>query len=366
MGILAYTCAMQSFIDVERTLAGQPGRLGSRLARLDVGRGREGMYRDQLPELLRALSDETRIASITASNAIEGVTVAAGRAEALARPGAEPRMRNRNEREFAGYRDAIDEIMRAERHEPVSLAYMLHLHRLLFRYTDEPGGTLKVESNQIASYVRGQREIVFEPPPPHRTEGLLRALVDAYGEADQDQLGHPVILIGAFILDVLAIHPVADGNGRLARLLTTHLMLQHGYGVMRYVSIEQRIFDRKWGYYAALRESQVGWHDGGHAIWPWITYLVGILSEAYDDFEARVSTRRNLEGLSKQARVREYLLHHAAPLVRMREIRRALPGVSDQTIRLVLGRMREEGLVELDRETGTRGRQAAWRRTGRG
>lgn len=357
---------MQSFVDVERTLAGQPARLGGLLARLDYGRGREGMFQDQLPELLRVLAEETRVASITASNAIEGVTVDPKRVDALAQSGVERRFRNRNEREFVGYRDAIDEIMRADQLEPISLPYVLHLHRLLFRYTDEPGGRLKTDSNQIASYEGGHREIVFEPPPPHRTEGLLRALVDAYDSSVRDGLAHPVILIGSFILDFLAIHPVADGNGRLARLLTTHLLLQHGYGVMRFVSIEQRIFDTKWGYYAALRESQVGWHDGHHRVWPWITYLVDILGAAYDDFEARVSARRSLEGMSKQARVREYLRHHAAPLFRMREIRRALPGISDQTIRLVLARMRDEGLVELDPQTGSRGRQAAWRRTSSG
>jgi len=320
------------------------------------------MFRDQLPELLRALADETRVASITASNAIEGVTVDAKRAEVLATPGVERRFRNRNEREFAGYRDAIDEIMRAEDLEPISLPYVLHLHRLLFRYTDEPGGELKTESNQIGSYERGHLEIVFEPPPPNRTDGLLRGLVEGYQSAMRDDLAHPVLLIGAFILDLLAIHPVKDGNGRLARLLTTHLLLQRGYGVMRFVSIERRIFDTKWGYYAALRESQVGWHQSEHTIWPWLTYLVGILSEAYDDFEARISARRGLAGMSKQARVREYLLRHAAPTIRMREIRRALPGISDPTIRLVLSQMRDEGLVELDPELGSRGRQAAWRR----
>lgn len=355
---------MQSLVDIERTLSGQPARLGAQLARLDVGRGREGMFQDQVPELLRALAEETRIASITASNAIEGVTVEAGRAEALAVPGSERRFRNRNEREFAGYRDAIDEIMRTDTLEPISLAYMLHLHRSLFRYTDAQGGQLKTDSNQIASYESGHREIVFEPPPPSRTEGLLRGLVDAYDWSTREAVGHPVVLIAAFILDFLAIHPVADGNGRLARLLTTHLLLQRGYGVMRFVSIEQRIFDSKWGYYGALRESQVGWHEAKHQVWPWVTYLVGILGGAYDDFEARVSARRNLEGMSKQERVREYLLQHAAPVVRMREIRRALPGISDPTIRLVLSQMRNEGLMELDRHIGTRGRQAAWRKIG--
>jgi len=351
-----------SFLNAEQAFAGQPPRLGGRLARLDVGRGREELYRDQLPELLRSLAEETRVASITASNAIEGVTVDAKRAEALAAPGASSRFRNRNEREFAGYRDAIDEIMRAERLESVSLPYVLHLHRLLFRYTDEPGGQLKTASNQIGSYERGHLEIVFEPPPPNRTEGLLRALVDGYEAAVRDRLGHPVVLIGAFILDLLAIHPVKDGNGRLARLLTTHLLLQQGYGVMRFASVEQRIFETKWGYYAALRESQVGWHDANHDIWPWLVYLVGILGDAYNDFECRVSARRDLAGMSKQARVREYLLRHADEVVRMREIRRALPSVSDQTIRLVLSQMRAEGLMDLDPEIGNRGRQAAWRR----
>jgi len=39
---------MRSFIDVDRTFGSQPVRLGARLARIDVGRGREGLYRDQL------------------------------------------------------------------------------------------------------------------------------------------------------------------------------------------------------------------------------------------------------------------------------------------------------------------------------
>src|SRR3990170_2228638 len=99
---------MRSFVDLARTFGSQPVRLGAHLARLDVGRGREELYRDQLPELLRALADETRVASIPASSAIGGVVVEPSRIEGLAREGVEPRrFRHRNEREFAGYRDAM-------------------------------------------------------------------------------------------------------------------------------------------------------------------------------------------------------------------------------------------------------------------
>ena len=354
---------MRSFVDLGKTLGSQPARLGAQLARIDVGRGREELYRDQLAELLRALAEQTRVASITASSAIEGVVVDPGRITGLAREGVEPRrFRNRNEREFAGYRDAMDEIVRAESLETISVPYILHLHRLLFRYTEGGGGRLKSEQNLIATYEHGHREILFTPPSPKETEFLLPELVIRYAAAAADHAAHPVVLISAFVLDFLAIHPVADGNGRLARLLTTHLLLQQGYGVARYASIEQRIYGTKNAYYAALFESQRDWREGKHTVWPWIEYLVGTLSDAYDDFEARVAARRGLGAMSKQDRVRAYVLQHGPEVLRIRDIRQALPGVSDQTIRLVLGTLRGENRIEIDTEAGSRGPNAAWRR----
>ncbi len=355
---------MRSFIDLARTFGGQPAPLGARLARNDVGRGREELYRDQLPELLKSLAEQTRVASITASNAIEGVVVDANRIAGLAQEGAQPRrFRNRNEREFAGYRDAMDEIMRAKSLEQISLPYILHLHRLLFGYTDGGGGRLKSDQNLIASYEHGHREILFTPPSPTETEFLLPDLVVRYLDAADANAAHPLVLMGAFVLDFLAIHPVSDGNGRLARLLTTHLLLQQGYGVARYTSVEQRIFDTKNAYYAALIESQRDWHEGTHTVWPWIEYLAGTLAESYDDFEDRVAGRRHLSSMSKQDRVRAYVLEHGPDVFRMRDIRLALPGVSDQTIRIVLGHLRQNGLIEPD-EAGSTGRNAAWHRIG--
>ena len=152
---------MRSFIDLDRTLSGQPRQLGAVLARIDTGRGREQLFEDQLPELLRQLSENARIASITASNAIEGVTVESERAFKIAE-GA-PRFRNRNEQEFAGYRDAIDSLMRLDAYEPLTVAFVLHLHRLLFQHAGGRGGYLKTDENFIVSYERGYREVVFDP-----------------------------------------------------------------------------------------------------------------------------------------------------------------------------------------------------------
>ncbi len=346
---------MRSFVDVDSTFAGQPRQLGRLLARIDTGRGREGLFEDQAPELLGQLAEDARVASITASNAIEGVVVGGDRAEQIA--DGTQRFRNRNEREFAGYRDAVDEVMRLQAYEPLSVPFVLHLHRLLFAHSGGRGGHLKSDQNLIVSYEGGTREIVFEPTPPEQTEFQLGELLLRYAADQRAQSAHPLVLISALVVDFLAIHPFADGNGRVARLLTTHELLAQGYGVTRYISIEQRVFESKNAYYKALYESQRDWHANRHTVWPWTVYLAETLASVYDDFEQRVETASTETG-SKQERVRKHILRHAPPTFRRRDVERALPDISDATIRLVMAELRDEGLVMPE---GV-GRGTRWRR----
>lgn len=346
---------MRSFVDLDATFSGQPRELGPVLARIDTGRGREELFHDQVPEVLKQLSENARIASITASNAIEGVIVDEDRAVKIVE-GA-PTFRNRNEKEFAGYRDAIDGLMRLDTYEQLSIPFVLHQHRLLFEHAGGRGGYLKADENYIVSYESGHKEIVFTPPPPEETEFLLGETIDRYNQARASEIGHPLVLIGALILDFLAIHPVADGNGRLARLLTSYELLSQGYGVARYISLEQRIYESKNTYYERLYASQQGWHTGDHTIWPWVSYLASILSGAYDDFEQRVASARDTVG-SKQERARTHILEQASETFRRRDIERALPGVSPATIRLVLNELRDEGAIVVEES----GPGARWRR----
>jgi Fic family protein len=156
-----------------------------------------------------------------------------------------------------------------------------------------------------------------------------------------------LVLIAALILDFLAIHAVADGNGRLARLLTMYELLAHSYGVAKYVSLEQRIYDSKNTYHQRLFESQQGWHASEHTIWPWVSYLASILSAAYGDFEASVASARDTDG-NKQQRVRKHIIEQAPSEFRRRDIERAMPGVSVATVRLVLNGLRDEGRISVD------------------
>lgn len=351
---------MKSFADTDATFAAQPARLGARLARVDTSRGREEMYHDQLPELLRALASQTRIESITASSAIEDVIVDAERAEKIVEAAEMPKLRDRDEEEFAGYRDAIDEIVRSEQPERMSVPLILHVHRQLFKHTVVRGGAWKREENFIGDRGRADSSVqkLFTPLSPRQTPFAVKELVERYNAAVDAESAHPLILIGAFILDFLAIHPFDDGNGRVARILTTQMLLERGYGVSRYVSVERQILESKNAYYDVLYQSQRGWHEGEHMVWPWVSYLVETLADSYDTFKQRVAALRGLETMSKQDQVRAWALEHGPPTFRLRTARRALPGVSDPTIKLVLHALKKEGLLVSD----SKGPKATWSR----
>jgi hypothetical protein len=99
---------LRSFADPDTLIGLVPAQVVTRLREIDFGRGSEALYRDQMPGLLTELADRTRVQSITASSAIEGVIVAdADRAQRII-DRRTTTLRNRSEQELAGYRDAQD------------------------------------------------------------------------------------------------------------------------------------------------------------------------------------------------------------------------------------------------------------------
>jgi Fic family protein len=347
---------LRSFANLEGQIGRVPSRIVTTLSALDYGRGSEALYQDQLPGLLTELASHARVLSITASSAIEGIIVPdidrAGRI--INRQ--TTRLRNRSEQELAGYRDAQDYLLH-ENWRPLNSGLLLHLHRLLFSHTETPGGQFKVADNLVVDRTpEGTTSVRFRPvsaaETPFAVDDLIQRYTIALGEGEH----HPVLLAGLFVLDFLVIHPFEDGNGRVARVLTTILLMERGYTVGRYVSLEQMIAEAPETYYQALLDSTCGWHEGISDPWPWLGYFTELLARAYAVFADRAAAARTPG--TKQGRVREHVLRHSPATFRVADIRIGVPGVSDHTIRLVLDQLRKEGRIRAD---GT-GRTATWTR----
>jgi Fic family protein len=332
-----------------------PADLARRLGRIDRAAGQSDLYRQQLPRLLEALRDRARVESVEASSAIEGIVVPHARAEAVVRDPSEA-PRNRSEAELRGYSNALDHVFEmAPAEKRLTVGLVLHLHRLLFEIAGAGGaGQFKTSDNIVIDRDAGaQRHVRFTPVAASATPQAVSNLVDIYEDVSGRATHHPLVLIAAFVLDFTVIHPFADGNGRVSRLLTGLLLERAGYDVGRYVSVERQTERTKDRYYATLLASTAGWHDGTHDPWPWATYFVETIEAVYERFIQHADAERTRG--SKQERVRRHLEQHAGRRFSMEDLRVALPGISDATVRVVLNELRAEGRV-----TATTGRGAQW------
>ncbi len=351
---------LRSYSDTQGRFREIPVEIVTLIGSIENSRGREQLYRAQSPQVLERLARRTRFDSITASSAIEDIVLDDDRALEVVRGTTTGPYRDRPEAEFAGYRDAVDYLV-AKPSEPLGIPLILHLHRLLMRHAGNPlAGEFKHTDNFIGRHnPDGSRTVIFETVTAgEQTRWHMTELVDRYEQALVDARVPTLPLIAALILDFLAIHPFEDGNGRVARLLTTNELLRHGFGVAKYVSLERRMFDSKNSYYLALRESQSEWHDGEHDLAPWMLYLLRILQDAYGDFERRVAADARLIGATKREQARNYILTQAPLRFRLAQIADALPDISAATIRDALEDLRAEDELRVGR-----GRSAMWERT---
>jgi len=318
-------------------------------------RGRQALYSQQSPEVLATLRRAAAVQSTESSNRIEGITVAAGRVEALVSRKVKPT--DRPEQEVAGYRDVLAAIHADHPRIRLSNDTIRSWHRSLYRFTGEKSGAWKTEDNAILEELPdGQRVVRFNPVSALATPEFMAKLLREHARVSREARVEPLLRIATFVLDFECVHPFADGNGRIGRLLTLLLLYEAGYEVGRYVSLERIVEESKESYYEALLRSSEGWHEGQHDLRPWWNYFLGMLTAAYKEFEERVGSITSARG-AKRGMVRA-AVERMTGLFTIEDLRRACPGVSYPTLQRALADMRRARKVRC---LG-RGPRAQWER----
>lgn len=251
-------------------------------------KGKQALFAKQKPAGLDKLVEIAKVQSTETSNAIEGIRTTDTRLRMLM--GKKTAPRNRDEKEIAGYRDALNTIHENFEYIPLTPSYILQLHKILFAHTDSAfGGQFKSVQNYIrATDANGKPFLLFTPLAPYETPTAMEEICNAFNYAVGEGKVDPLLIIPVFIHDFLCIHPFIDGNGRMSRLLTTLLLYRCGYHIGKYISLEAKIAKTKEEYYDALERAQVGWHEGTDDATPFIKYLLGTIIAAYRDFSDRM------------------------------------------------------------------------------
>lgn len=334
-----------------------PIEMGGLLQKLGEFKGRQDLFTHQTPQVLETLKNIAIIESTESSNRIEGVTVPEKRFRELMAHPVKPK--DRSEAEILGYREALSHIHARPESFAIDEKTILRFHQQIYAKTDIKGGQWKRRDNTIEERLSDGRWITrFVPVSARETPYCMKELSSRLNRFWDKGRISPLILVPAFILDFLCIHPFTDGNGRVSRLLTVLLLHQAGYTVGRYISIERLIEESKETYYEVLRVSSQRWHEGKHSLKPWWEYSLGVLIGAYEEFEERLGMIAKSRG-TKTAIVEE-TIKNLPRTFSISDIERLSPSVSRDMIRVILNRLRKEGFLNCK---GT-GRGAVWEKRG--
>jgi Fic family protein len=325
------------------------------------GKGKQDLFKERAPEILENLRQVAIIESTESSNRLEGITLPRTAIERLVRRNEPPRPENRSEGEIAGYRNVLTLIHEQHEHMDFSPNLVLQLHRDLFIFTGiGTAGRWKPSNNLITERAPDGTTVVrFTPVPAWRTPAAMDELHARFAQAADSEVDG-LILLALYVLDFLCIHPFADGNGRMARLLTVLLLYREDYEVARYISLERLIERTKESYYETLHRASQGWHEAAHDPMPWVAYFLGVVKAAYDEFARDAGSQRDGRG-AKTELVRQAIGQMLGDFS-ISELHQRCPSVGWDMLRHVVRQERDAGRLEA---TG-RGRGARWRRVSGG
>ena len=131
----------------------------------DLGRamGKQELFTRQSPQRLKALREHALVESAISSNRIEGVEVEPQRVATLVF--GRPSLRDRNEEEVRGYRDALKLIHEQAKSLSVSEETVRQLHRLTRGEIWDAGRYKEKDGEIVERFADGRQRVRFRPVP---------------------------------------------------------------------------------------------------------------------------------------------------------------------------------------------------------
>jgi Fic family protein len=261
-----------------------------RLSELDELRRRLGDRAGVPMPWLGQLRRHVRASAARSSVSIEGYQVSEDEAIALAggehaEDGDEARLA------FACYARAMDHVgVMAE--DPTfswsdRVILDLHFDACLFQRDKSPG---RWRSGPISVTSPGGGPPEYVGPPAEQVPALMFEVAEWLESSDLD--AHVVVRAAMANLHVTSVHPFADGNGRISRIVQSLVLARGGLLAPELGSIEEYLGHNTAAYYGALRDTQGGSYQPQRDAETWVSFCI----------EAHLAqARRRLEQLERAA-----------------------------------------------------------------
>ena len=290
------------------------------------------------------LKSIARQSGAVASNAIGNIYIAEDREKALFVKGSQPQ--TLQEHMVVGYLNALDLISEVHKFQTLDRSFVTTLHYYIYKdYNPDFGGKFKDSQNYIQeSMPDGSFRTIFVSAPPEDVVPLLDSLLYQFNECAKDEECNKLILIAAFMLDWMCIHPYNHGNGRVSRLLLHFLLKKYGYDVDDYFALAYLMKQHLGEYIDSFETSSNGWSESENNYEPFVSFILKRIVEAYRKLDY-IMEINDLDATSEE-KVLKVIVDSATPISKTMVLR-ILYSTSKATIEKALAKLLKEGRIQL-------------------
>jgi Fic family protein len=235
------------------------------------------------PAVLASLRETARLHTAHYSTMIEGNRLSEVEIKELIKHQGHFAGRERDEKEVLGYYAALDHTeMLLEKHSQIRESDIKRIHALVMGGGKQQVKPTPYRDGQNVIRDSSTRSIVYMPPEAKDVVTLMNEL--SQWIKAQHELPAP-LKAGIAHYQYATIHPYYDGNGRTARLMTTLILHQSGYGLKGLYSLEEYYARNLPAYYKALAIGPSHNYYLGRAstdITPWVEYFCMGVAESFE------------------------------------------------------------------------------------
>lgn len=129
-------------------------------------------------------------------------------------------------------------------------------------------------------------ETLYTGPSAKQVPRLMADFIAWLKESEEKEI-HPIIVAAIAHLEIAAIHPFNDGNGRTARSVATLILYQRGYDFRRLFALEDYYNTDRPSYYKAINVGKT-YDERKTDVTSWLEYFVKGFREEIDTVRAQI------------------------------------------------------------------------------
>jgi Fic family protein len=214
------------------------------------------------------------------STRIEGNPLTLPEVRALA-DGKDLQIEARVKREVLNYLSTLRWIWQKSPRRDLSEKDLLKMHRLLTAgiLPVTEAGAYKKSANAV---FRG-REVIYRPPPPEAAPILTKGLLGWMGSS-QVRNEHAILVAAIAHHRLVSIHPVMDGNGKLARALESWTLYRKGFDTHHLFALDEFFESDRPRYYWQIQKVRKEAED----LTSWVEYVAEGVVETLRKTQRRI------------------------------------------------------------------------------